>query len=109
MKGNLLDYGNDGFGLRAMYGGHQSARTSVPFLVGQECIDLTAAQAGFVNAQMRAYVFGIDQVLRGMVQLFPPAEVGSGRFRQCSDAGLCFRDRQGTQRHGPVVPTGGSC
>lgn len=75
MKGNLLDYGNHGFGLRAMYDGHQSARTSVPVLVGQECIDLTAAQAGFVNAQMRAYVLGIDQVLRGMAQLFPPAEV----------------------------------
>lgn len=75
MNGNLLDYGNHGLGLRAMYDGDQSARTSVPFLVGQECIDLTAAQAGFVNAQTRAYVFGIDQVLRGMVQLFPPPEV----------------------------------
>ena len=71
----LLDYGNHGLGFRAMYDGHQSARPAVPVLVGQECIDLTAAQAGFVNAQMRAYVFGIDQVLRGMVQLFPPAEV----------------------------------
>ena len=75
MKGNLLDYGNHGFGLRAMYDGDQSARTSVSFLVGQESIDLAAAQAGLVNAQTRAYVFGIDQVLRGMVQLFPPPEV----------------------------------
>ena len=72
MKGNLLDYGNHGLGLRAMYDGNQSARTAVPFLVGQESIDFPAAQAGFVNAQMGAYVFGIDQVLRGMVQLFPP-------------------------------------
>ena len=75
MKGNLLDYGNDGFGFRAVYDGHQSARPAVPVLVGQECIDLTAAQAGFVNAQMRAYIFGIDQELRGMAQLVPPAEV----------------------------------
>ena len=75
MKGNLLNHGNHGFGLRAMYDGNQSARTAVPFLVGQESIDLPAAQAGFVNAQMRAYVFGIDQILRGMVQLFPTPEV----------------------------------
>ena len=26
---------------------------------------------GYVNAQMRAHVFGIDQVLRGMPQLVP--------------------------------------
>ena len=53
----------------SVYDGHQSARPAVPVLVGQECIDLTAAQAGFVNAQMRAYIFGIDQELRGMAQL----------------------------------------
>ena len=49
--------------------------TKVP---GPPCPSLlvrAAAQAGLVNAQTRAYVFGIDQVLRGMVQLFPPPEV----------------------------------
>ena len=56
MKGNLLDYGNHGLGLRAMYDGDQSARTAASFLVGQESIDLAAAQAGLVNAQTRAYV-----------------------------------------------------
>ena len=83
MKGNLPDYGNHGLGLRAMYDGNQSARTAVSFLVGQESIDLAAAQAGFVNAQMRAYVFGIDQILRGMVQLFPPPEVAEMFFVLC--------------------------
>ena len=58
-----------------MYDGNQSARAAVPFLVGQEGIDLPAAQAGLVNAQTRAYVFGIDQVLRGMAQLLPFPEV----------------------------------
>ena len=75
MKGNLFDYGNHGLGLRAMYDGNQSARAAVPFLVGQEGIDLPAAQAGFVNAQMGTYVFGIDQILRSVIQLFPLPEV----------------------------------
>ena len=75
MQGYLLDYGNHGLGLRAMYDGNQSARTAVTLLVGQKSIDLAAAQAGFVYAQMRTYVFGIDQVFRGMLQLVPLAEV----------------------------------
>ena len=75
MNGNLLDYGNHGLSLRAMYDGNQSTRTAASFLVGQECINLAAAQAGLVNAQTRAYVFGIDQVLRGMAQLLPFPEV----------------------------------
>ena len=74
-KGNLLDYGNHGLSLRAMYDGNQSTRTAASFLVGQECINLADAQAGLVNAQTRAYVFGIDKVLRGMAQLLPFPEV----------------------------------
>ena len=75
MKGNLLNHGNHGLCLRAMYDGNQGARTAMPLLVGQESIDLAAAQAGLVNAQMRAHVFGIDKVLRGMAQLFPLPEI----------------------------------
>ena len=75
MKGYLLDYGDHGLDLRAMYDSHQGARTAVSLLVGQECIDLAAAQAGLVNTQMWAYVLWIDQVLRGVFQLFLFAEV----------------------------------
>ena len=58
-----------------MYDSHQSSRSAVPFLVGQESVDLAAAQAGLVNAQMGTYVFRINQILRGMAQLIPLAEV----------------------------------
>lgn len=75
MKGDLLNYGNNRLSLRAMYDGHQSARPAMPFLVGQEGIDFTAAQAGFVNTQMGAHVLRIYQIFRGVFQLFPPAEV----------------------------------
>ena len=40
-----------------MYDSHQSSRSAVPFLVGQESVDFVTAQAGFVYAQTGAYVF----------------------------------------------------
>ena len=58
-----------------MYDSHQSARSATPFLVGQEGIDFTAAQAGFVNTQMGTHVLRIYQIFRSVFQLFPPAEV----------------------------------
>ena len=58
-----------------MYDSHQSSRAAVPFLVGQESVDFVTAQAGFVYAQTGAYVFRINQILRGMAQLLPLAEV----------------------------------
>ena len=58
-----------------MYDSHQGSRSAVPFLVGQESVDFVTAQAGFVYAQTGAYVFRINQILRGMAQLLPLAEV----------------------------------
>lgn len=75
MAGNLLDDGDDSPGLCAVYDGYQAARSPVTVLVGQKRIDLTAAQAGFVYAQVRAHIFGIYQILRGVFPLFPLAEV----------------------------------
>ena len=58
-----------------MYDSHQSAWATMSILVGQEGVDLAATQAGFVNAQMGAYILGINQILRSMLQLVPFAEV----------------------------------
>ncbi len=44
-------------------------------LVGKECIDFAAAQAGLVNAQIRTNVFREQQVVTGMSQLVPCAEI----------------------------------
>lgn len=74
MAGNLLDDSDDGLGLCAVYDGYQTTRSTVTVLVGQKRIDLTAAQAGFVYAQVRAHIFGIYQILRGVLPLFPLAE-----------------------------------
>ena len=52
----------------------------MPILVGQESVDLTTAQTGFVNAQTGTHVLRIDQILRGMLQLIPFAEVAEMLF-----------------------------
>lgn len=74
MAGNLLYYSNDSFGFCAVYDCHQTSRAGMTLLVGQECINLTIAQAGFVNAQIGTYIFREQQIFCSMLQLIPFTE-----------------------------------
>ena len=42
-------------------------------LVGQDCINIAAAQACLVEAHIRSYILGIQHVFFGMLQLIPIA------------------------------------
>lgn len=75
MAGYRFQDGNHSLRLCTAYDSHKAARAAVAVLVGQERIYLTAAQTGFVYAQICTDVFRVDQILRGVRKLFPCPEI----------------------------------
>ena len=61
-------------GLGALDNGHQSTGASFARLVGQKGVDLAAAQAGLVYAQMLTDIFWEEKPAVGMVELVPAIE-----------------------------------
>lgn len=76
----LFQHGDDCFSLSTPNGSDQGSFTAMCIAVGDERIELSAAQCRLVDGQVRTYIPGMKYVFPCMFKLFPTAVSAENLF-----------------------------